>query len=479
MNKKEKLKEGKEKESDIQKQKEKISNERKRKALIFLKYFLILILISFISIYIFTSSIKNKLINEKQKQDKILIYELNKLKENKNNLSNKEYEKKVLNILKNLSDVNKFNLLENEEKEALNKYYNIYSLEENIKGSNVEKIYKDILNKYLLSLLPILIFIALILLIYKINEKKVQLDIEKNISEILKGNKKIDINKQTETIYSKLQSTIYKALVEIINKRIIEEEKRKNFEKSIADISHQIRMPVSNISLSLYNINESLKEELLEILENTNNIDSTNNTKKLSISLKIKEIEKAIKEVNNISFLIEELLKIARLESNSVVFKKQDIEYNEFIHELIDKYKYFAELNDVEIVLEENEKENNEKSQNKKEIFIADKNWEYEAIGNIIKNAIEHSLPKSKIYISFKKGLIYDKIIVKDEAGGISPKDLKNMFSRFYKGKNSKKESIGIGLNITKMIIEGQGGYIKVRTKIGKGTIFEINHIQK
>ena len=90
--------------------------------------------------------------------------------------------------------------------------------------------------------------------------------------------------------------------------------------------------------------------------------------------------------------------------------------------------------------------------------------WEVEAVTNIIKNCVEHSENNSKINISYEQNNVYSSITIQDFAGGIDKKDLPHIFERFYKGKNASKDSVGIGLAISKTIIENDNGSITVET---------------
>jgi len=110
--------------------------------------------------------------------------------------------------------------------------------------------------------------------------------------------------------------------------------------------------------------------------------------------------------------------------------------------------------------------------------FLGDYNWELEALTNIVKNSIEHSRENSKIYITAESNNFFLKIIVKDEGNGIIKEDIKHIFDRFYKSKNSSEDSIGIGLSLAKSIIEKDNGYIEVTSELEKGTEFEIKYMR-
>ena len=106
--------------------------------------------------------------------------------------------------------------------------------------------------------------------------------------------------------------------------------------------------------------------------------------------------------------------------------------------------------------------------------LIGDYNWQLEAITNILKNCIEHTPENKNIYIDFSENNFYTKIIIRDEGIGIDKQDVKHIFERFYKGKNSSENSFGIGLALSKSILERQGATINCYSKKDKGTTFKI-----
>ena len=97
---------------------------------------------------------------------------------------------------------------------------------------------------------------------------------------------------------------------------------------------------------------------------------------------------------------------------------------------------------------------------------------------NIVKNCIEHTPENKKIYINCEKNNFNTKIVIRDEGNGIDREDIKHIFERFYKGKNSSENSVGIGLALSKSIIEKDNGYILCTSEVGKGTTFEIKYIR-
>ena len=109
---------------------------------------------------------------------------------------------------------------------------------------------------------------------------------------------------------------------------------------------------------------------------------------------------------------------------------------------------------------------------------MCDLKWQVEAITNILKNSVEHSKENCEIYIEYDENNMYSEIVIKDNGIGINKDEIKHIFERFYKGKNSSNESIGIGLALAKTIIEKDKGYITVDSEEGKGTTFNIRYLK-
>ena len=403
----------------------------------FLKYIYILLII--ILIYSFTAKYRYQKVKNNIQNNIVESYEINKKDENE-----------LKDILENHSKID--NEKDSKEKEDINKkrkqLLDKYGIEENFLKDE-ENIYKKEYLKDIIifSNIFLIIYIIYILLIYK-KEKEVLRDIKdvrKIIEDNLKGKIYFNSLKFNENEKSIEKSLINKNISNIFKLKSIDEKNKKNIEEFISDIAHQLRVPISNINLKIFLIKNKLEK-------NKENEES------------LKKIQDIENEINKISFLIEELLKMARLDSKAINFKKEEVKYNEFIEKILENFKYLIELKNVKIVFEKQE-----------EILNIDKIWTEEAAGNILKNAIEHTKEKNKIYIYLQKTAIYKRIVIKDEGEGMEKEEIKNVFKRFYKGKNSDKKSIGIGINIAKKIIEEQGGFIDVKSEKGKGSEFRIN----
>lgn len=221
-------------------------------------------------------------------------------------------------------------------------------------------------------------------------------------------------------------------------------KKEKIFLKNIiSDISHQLKTPLS--SLIMFN----------EIMKNQNiPKEDRDNFLKLSDE-----------QLRRMEWLIVNLLKVGRLEAGVVQFR------------IINNPLYIT-INKSLIGLIEKSKEKQQKiiiKGNKDIYFKHDAEWTAEALSNIIKNCIEHTDVNGQILISYEETPISTSIKIKDNGEGIPKERIGRIFQRFYKGENSTNPcSIGIGLALSKTIIESQNGSISVKSEEGKGTEFSI-----
>lgn len=299
-----------------------------------------------------------------------------------------------------------------------------------------------------LCLIVGLAFIVLIIFIKYNNSKDKKLqEITKYIEEINNKNYKLDIEDNTEDELSILKNEIYKTTVML--KEVAENsvKDKVNLKDSLSDISHQLKTPLTSMSIMVDNI-----------MDNPEMDSKTRNEF-------IKDIRR---EIININFLVNSLLKLSKLDANSVYFINKEVYVEEIILESIKNVSVLCDLKNIDILVDGN-----------KQIKInCDLKWQVEAITNILKNCVEHSKDNSKIEIFYEENNVYTKIEIKDYGVGIDKEDLIHIFERFYKGKNSSNESVGIGLALSKSIIENNNGYIGVESEIRKGSLFIIKYFK-
>lgn len=316
--------------------------------------------------------------------------------------------------------------------------------------------------------------IVTIFVLYQNRQNKKINDITKYIEEINNHNYTLDIQENSEDELSILKNELYKITVTLKEQADNSKKDKKSLKKSLEDISHQLKTPLTSITIMLDNI-----------LDNPNmDIDTRNSF--------IKDI---YRQITNINFFVQSLLKLSKFDADTITFNDKIEDLEKIVKEAVKNVSILCDLKNIEIVVNEgksksgdneifniediNKCENKETKQlvNTSKVFC-DIKWQVEAVTNIIKNSVEHSKENSKVYISYNENSMYSEIIIKDDGAGIDREDLKHIFERFYKAKNSSKDSVGIGLALAKTIVEKDNGYITVDSEIGKGTVFHIRYLK-
>ena len=280
----------------------------------------------------------------------------------------------------------------------------------------------------------------------KKRDRKIK-QITEYINEIKNRKYDLDINENSEDELSNLKNELYKITVMLREESEISKKDKENIKMSVEDISHQLKTPLTSITIMLDN------------LKDNPNMDE--NTKQ-------KFIFEISKQVEWINWLVISMLKLSKLDANVVQFYEEKINLKRFIDEIIKNLEIPIEIKNQQIVIEGNENAS----------FIGDYKWQQEAVTNIIKNCIEHNKDNGNIFIKYEENTLFTKIIVRDEGEGISREDLKHIFERFYKGKNSSENSVGIGLALAKNIIEKNNGMISCKSELDKGTEFVIKYMK-
>lgn len=364
---------------------------------------------------------------------------------------NKNYNNKIVNIISTIKekypeikDDEIFDVIKNKVKTNT---FNRYSFD--LDGIVLIKENKTIFVSYFIILLFIYLIICLVYVTIIINNDKRK---EKEINEVIKiieeiNNKNYsfkmkDINEEDLSL---LKNEIYKTTIMLNEISEISKKDKKELEESLEDISHQLKTPLTSI---LIMIDTLLDDEDMD--QNTRE-DFLRNMKR---------------EVMNINFLVKSILKLSRLDTNTVKFISKKESVKEIINEAILNVSLLSDLKNVKI--ETNLSDS---------FIICDYKWQIEALTNILKNSIEHSYENNKVLIESSENNAYVKITIKDFGSGIAKEDINHIFERFYKGKDSDYDSIGIGLALSKSIIEKQNGKISVESS-DDGTTFTIKYFK-
>ena len=248
-------------------------------------------------------------------------------------------------------------------------------------------------------------------------------------------------NKNQEGQIGLLKTEIMKMTTVLKEKVALLHSEKIFLNDTISDISHQLKTPMTSLMLLtdlMYN--DLDKEKKIEFLDRTN------------------------AQLSRMDWLIKSMLKLSKLEAKVIDFKTEKVNINELIRRSISPLSVPMELKNISLNI----------NGNKEASYIGDIEWSSEALGNIIKNCVEHTKEGGNLDIIYEENPIYSEIVIKDNGEGIDKDDIPNIFKRFYKGKNSKSDSVGIGLAMAKSIIESQNGDIYVKSEKNKGTEFHI-----
>ena len=237
------------------------------------------------------------------------------------------------------------------------------------------------------------------------------------------------------------------SLAAVLNAHADKELREKEFLKNtISDISHQLKTPLA--ALNIYN--GLLQDEAEEMPS-------------------IKEFaDLSEQELDRIETLVQNLLKITKLDAGSIVLEKSMENISDMMSDIELHFAYRARQEQKEIILSGAEGAE----------LLCDRDWLTEAIDNIVKNALDHTEKGDTVHIEWRRLSAAVQIIIKDNGFGIHPEDLHHIFKRFYRSRFSKDtQGIGLGLPLAKSIIEAHDGMIEVDSELGKGTIFTINFL--
>lgn len=361
----------------------------------------------------------------------------------------KNYNDKINSIISSIKnkylDVEESDIIEiinsEQDSEDILSNYGIDSITKNDKVNNKIRI---------ISLIIIITFDSLIILIFYLydkNKSKKIKEITKMISKINNRQFDIDINDFNEGELSILKNEISKTTTMLRQVADNSVKDKLNLKDSLGDISHQLKTPLTSITIMIDNI-----------LDNPDMDEKTR--KKFLINIK--------REILNINFLVMSLLKLSKFDANVVKFNKESVYLKDIIIESIKNVSMIKELKNITIKVsgDDNIK------------LLCDFKWQVESITNILKNSIEHTKEYGTVEVNYSENKLYTRILIKDNGKGIDSDDLPHIFDRFYKGENGSDDSFGIGLSLSKTIIEKEGGSITVKSTPNIGTIFTIKYLK-
>lgn len=302
-----------------------------------------------------------------------------------------------------------------------------------------------------------------------------------------------------EDEFSRLQDEIYKTVTTLHCTRDAAVCAKNNFAENLYNIAHQIKTPITSISLSLQLIYSDILSEQFEKtpdiiseqnamgVKNTKDIKTTEYLKSPEDAKSIRDIKRTkdteststkdtggssvsrrldqiAQQITRLAHLEEALLLLSRIDAGTLSLEKKEIDIFTLLVLSADNLQELFQKAGVAMEIPE-----------LGEMMIwADMDWTMEAVMNLMKNCMEHTPPGGKVYCTYEQNSLYTQIRIWDTGEGFAQEDIPHLFERFYRGKNAKNGGIGIGLALSREIIERQNGLVSARNLPEGGACFEI-----
>jgi signal transduction histidine kinase len=261
------------------------------------------------------------------------------------------------------------------------------------------------------------------------------------LRQIEAGDYALDVRDNGEGSFSLLKNDLYKVTVRLREQAELLQQDKTALSNLIADISHQIKTPLTSLGVLADLLAEDPPEEDRRAF-----------------------VERLRAQLGRIQWLVAALLKLARLDAGTAAFKSEPVALRELVRYALEPLQIPLEIKKQRLEVHGDDGAS----------FTGDLNWSAEALTNVVKNCVDHTPDGGKIEIAYAANALYAEITVSDDGEGIAGADLPNIFNRFYRGANAGENSVGIGLALAKAIFNAQGGDIAVHSQRGVGTRFEI-----
>lgn len=290
-------------------------------------------------------------------------------------------------------------------------------------------------------------FLFAITFVFRNKAEAKRIEILSDYLEQVNTGKAVVLSVSGEDIFSKLEDEIYKTVTFLYQTKDAAVQAKNDFAENLSNIAHQIKTPITAISLSLQTLSERAIQNEYE-------------------KNKLEQIQK---QLIRLTHLEESLLVLSRLDAGTLMFQKEDVDVFTMLVLAADNLQELFADSGTSIDIPE-----------LGEVLItADLDWTMEAIMNVMKNCMEHNMGGT-VHCSYEQNLLYTEILIWDEGDGFANEDIPHLFKRFYRGQNAsvgdniRSSGIGIGLALSKEIIEHQNGIIRARNLPDGGACFEI-----
>ncbi len=239
-----------------------------------------------------------------------------------------------------------------------------------------------------------------------------------------------------EDDFSKLEDETYKTVTFLYQTKDKAIQAKNDFAENLSNIAHQIKTPITAISLSVQMMKQNMNHKHLEQVE---------------------------KQLLRLTHLEEALLVLSRIDAGALHLQKDEVDVFTLLVLAADHLQELFVSSHTSVDIPEHGEM----------LVTADLDWTMEAVINLMKNCMEHN-PGGIIHCSYVQNPLYTEIQIWDDGEGFAKEDIPHLFERFYRGKNACEGGIGIGLALSKEMIERQNGTIRAKNKPGGGALFEI-----
>lgn len=242
-----------------------------------------------------------------------------------------------------------------------------------------------------------------------------------------------------EDRFSHLQDEIYKTVTSLYQTREAAIKAKQNFADNLANIAHQLKTPITAAFLSLQLMEQ--KEEQIKSYA-----------------------EQIRRQLERLTCLEEALLTLSRIDAGTLKLEPETVDAYTVLSMAAENLQELLKKNDISVEIPEGEAV----------AFCGDPEWTMEAVMNLIKNSMEHSLPGGTVHCRYSQNPLYTELLIWDEGEGFAPEDLPHLFDRFYRGKGAVGNGIGIGLSLARSILELENGSLTARNLPEGGACFEV-----
>lgn len=280
------------------------------------------------------------------------------------------------------------------------------------------------------------IFLFLLTFFYRNRTETLRIKALADYLEQVNSGKALILSTSGEDDFSKLEDEIYKTVTFLYQTKEQAVQVKNEFAENLSNIAHQIKTPITAVSLSV---------------------------QRMRLGFDGKALDQVEKQLSRLTYLEEALLVLSRLDAGTLSLQKEETDVFTLLVLASDNLQELFSGSGTSIDIPEKEEM----------MIVADMDWTMEAIMNLMKNCMEHNRGGT-VHCSYAQNPLYTEILIWDEGAGFDREDIPHLFERFYRGKNASEGGIGIGLALAKEIIERQNGTIRAKNRPEGGAFFEI-----